>query len=360
MHRKGEVCFQRFHDMSILMDIGKRPHEIAVPTERESGLEAGACEDVAETGTVIEKEAKVKAELIVPLHEFPELMEECAELLSREWRLSPTARLVSLSRSCHDFPLSLVLVRPTTGQRKNLTVIGHSKLSRVLSFPNGLFVESVIVPSCVRGRGYGRRLMEATEKYARTRGFETLHLSTHDKQHFYAHIGYSFCAPVDGERPVGKLVSSSFLQRLSGASERALHDVPSSPIYSERYKCNLMSHNSQGDLCTERSDSQKTTKQAGSSSFQPLICDTESEVVDKTCPDQLVPPPPPMLTSKLMPLHSRRTLVYSPPPPPDYVPLSPAERVGSFVYDSRLPQTLDSTPYRDAKGRPIFWMFKRI
>uniref|UniRef100_A0A8C4WSP3 N-alpha-acetyltransferase 80, NatH catalytic subunit n=1 Tax=Eptatretus burgeri TaxID=7764 RepID=A0A8C4WSP3_EPTBU len=324
----------------------------------------------APTSLTAEASAGSCAELIVPLHEFPELMEECAELLSREWRVGPTARLVSLRRSCHDFPLSLVLVRPTTGHANLLyfQVIGHSKLSRVLSFPNGLYVESVIVTPCVRGHGYGRRLMEATEQYARARGFETLYLSTYDKQHFYAHIGYSFCAPVDGEKPVGKLVSSSFLQKLSGASERALHDFPSSPIDFERNKCNLKAQYSQEDLCAEHCDSQEKTKKAETSSFQSSISDTESKLEDKTYPDQLLlppppppPPPPPMLTSNLMPFSSRRrTLVYSPPPPPDYVPLSPAERVGSFVYDSSLPQTLDSTPYRDAKGKPIFWMLKQI
>ncbi|KFV80266.1 N-acetyltransferase 6, partial [Struthio camelus australis] len=139
---------------------------------------------------------------LVPLHQRPELMEACAQLLGEEWGKSRASRLHSLQRSSDAFPTCLVLLQsrgPTelpAAEESPRQLLGHVRLSRVAGHPHSLFVESVVVPKVLRGKGYGRKLMEATEQYARARGFHRLYLTTHDKQHFYAHLGYTLAEPV--------------------------------------------------------------------------------------------------------------------------------------------------------------------
>lgn len=135
---------------------------------------------------------------LVPLHQHPELLEACAELLAEEWGKSRALRLHSLQRSSDAFPTCLALLRAPAPAEPACPhcLVGHIRLSRVAGQPGGLFVESVVVARALRGRGYGRQLMEATERYARTRGFRRLHLSTHDKQQFYAHLGFVPAEPV--------------------------------------------------------------------------------------------------------------------------------------------------------------------
>ena len=41
-----------------------------------------------------------------------------------------------------------------------------------------------------RGKGFGKKLMLAAEQYAVSLHYHTIHLSTHDKQSFYYHLGY--------------------------------------------------------------------------------------------------------------------------------------------------------------------------
>lgn len=135
---------------------------------------------------------------LVPLHQHPELLEACAELLAEEWGKSRAVRLHALQRSSDAFPTCLALLRASGPAEPTCPhcLVGHVRLSRVAGQPGGLLVESVVVARALRGRGYGRQLMEATERYARTRGFRRLHLSTHDKQQFYAHLGFIPAEPV--------------------------------------------------------------------------------------------------------------------------------------------------------------------
>jgi N-acetylglutamate synthase-like GNAT family acetyltransferase len=83
--------------------------------------------------------------------------------------------------------------------KSNGLPIGYSRLSGVIGIPDAVLVESVVVAGQWRGKGLGRLLMEKTHDYARQKGFATIYLSTHDKQKFYAHLGYEFCTPVCSE-----------------------------------------------------------------------------------------------------------------------------------------------------------------
>ncbi|XP_057263815.1 N-alpha-acetyltransferase 80 [Pezoporus wallicus] len=152
---------------------------------------------------------------LVPLHQRPELLEACAELLREEWGKSRASRLHMLQRSSDSFPACLLLLRSQGTAEAPCQLVGHVRLSRVAARPRSLFVESVVVARALRGQGYGRRLMEATEQWARARGFGCLHLTTHDKQHFYAHLGFVLGEPVQSVAFLSPTVPAEVLRLFS-------------------------------------------------------------------------------------------------------------------------------------------------
>ncbi|KAF0290995.1 N-acetyltransferase 6 [Amphibalanus amphitrite] len=118
---------------------------------------------------------------VLPVHQHGSLMGNVCVLLNEEWPRSTTARMRTLQASCEEFPACLALVE----QSRPDTVVGHAKLSPVPDRDDALFVESVAVPDGVLSVGS-----------AVSRGCRQLYLSTHDKQRFYARLGYTPCAPV--------------------------------------------------------------------------------------------------------------------------------------------------------------------
>ncbi|XP_067136552.1 N-alpha-acetyltransferase 80 [Centruroides vittatus] len=125
---------------------------------------------------------------VVELHKYPNLMNECCELLNREWKRSITARMHSLEKSCDSLPVSLILL---SSDNNTVEVIGHSRLSPMSCDPNGCLIESVLIKNERRGEGLGKFLMQKTECHAKRLGYQTLYLTTGDKQEFYEHLGYS-------------------------------------------------------------------------------------------------------------------------------------------------------------------------
>ncbi|XP_027496093.1 N-alpha-acetyltransferase 80 [Corapipo altera] len=206
--------------------------------ESEQG-ESEQCESEQGKHREVRRMGSVSEELsLVPLHQRPELLEACAELLREEWGKSRASRLHMLQRSSDAFPICLLLLRsrgPTEipGPREGpCQLVGHVRLSRVVGRPRDLYVESVVVARALRGQGYGRRLMEATERWARAQGFGCLHLTTHDKQHFYAHLGYVLGEPVQSVAFLSPAISSEVLRLFSappGAAITIRPRVPSAP-----------------------------------------------------------------------------------------------------------------------------------
>lgn len=133
-----------------------------------------------------------------PVHCRPELLDACADLINEQWPRSRASRLHSLSQSSDNFPLCLMLLSPHPTPGTAPIVVGHARLSRVLDRPQSLLVETVVVARALRGRGFGRHLMEGLEVFAQARGFRRLHLTTHDQLYFYAHLGYQLGEPVQG------------------------------------------------------------------------------------------------------------------------------------------------------------------
>uniref|UniRef100_A0A8C6SCF1 N-alpha-acetyltransferase 80 n=1 Tax=Neogobius melanostomus TaxID=47308 RepID=A0A8C6SCF1_9GOBI len=231
------------------------------------------------------EDIKIPSLRAVPIHQRPDLLGACADLVNSEWKRSRAARVHSLQKSSSEFPVCLVLLQ---GQKtESEKVIGHSRLSRVVGKSNSLFVESVVVSESERGKGYGRALMEETERYAKTRGFKRLYLTTHDKQHFYSHIGYVLSTPVQN---AGALATFNCMPKVTPSATLCCPSSASTSLF----KC---------------------------------------------------PPPPPLPASSPKP-----PACPAPPPPPPLSSPSPKAVV----------QTLTETPYRDAKGMPIFWMHKDV
>ncbi|XP_061864281.1 N-alpha-acetyltransferase 80 [Colius striatus] len=172
---------------------------------------------------------------LVPLHQRPELLEACAELLGEEWGKSRASRLHTLQRSSDSFPTCLLLLRSRGAAEPRegpCQLVGHVRLSRVAARPRDLFVESVVVARALRGQGYGRRLMEATERWARARGFACLHLTTHDKQHFYAHLGFVLGEPVQSVAFLSPAIPAKVLRLFSASpgTAAATSTKPKAPV----------------------------------------------------------------------------------------------------------------------------------
>ncbi|XP_060068421.1 N-alpha-acetyltransferase 80-like [Ylistrum balloti] len=151
------------------------------------------------------------------LHDYPQYLEECADILNEEWPRSKAARLHSLQKSNEKFPICLVLVSKEDGKEQ---LLGHSKLSIVYGKENCCLIESVCVRKNLRGKGYGRAMMEESEKYAKGRGYCTMYLTTHDKQNFYKHLNYTFCDPVISFGADPKLIPDHLLKQLTAATLR--------------------------------------------------------------------------------------------------------------------------------------------
>ncbi|XP_062283380.1 N-alpha-acetyltransferase 80 [Scomber scombrus] len=290
------------------------------------------CEILVMGGDVTEKlhtdseqPEKIRA---VPIHRRPDLLVPCADLVNSEWQRSQAARVHSLQKSCAEFPVCLVLLQ---GHRETERLLGHARLSQVVGHSGSLFVESVVVSKAERGKGYGRTLMEETERYAKSRGFKRLCLTTHDKQHFYAHIGYVLSTPVQNAGSMTAFVPMEMLLRFS----RMPSEEAPKPPQPTRTETDAQVHKESGDsggACVVGSPPRSSL---------PPPPPTPSSITPSPPPSiPSVPPPPP---------------VSVPPSPPPSNPPPPPQSAGQPVV-----QTLTETPYRDAKGVPIFWMHKDI
>ncbi|XP_037790170.1 N-alpha-acetyltransferase 80-like [Penaeus monodon] len=131
---------------------------------------------------------------LVPLHRNTQYTEACMRILNEQWPRSNALRMRSLTSSSDKYPTSLVLLRKSSGDA--MEVIGHSRINTLPQGQRDVWIESVIIRQDLRGKGFGRTLMTATEDYARACGFEMAYLSTHDQQVFYGKLGYEFCPPV--------------------------------------------------------------------------------------------------------------------------------------------------------------------
>ncbi|XP_035512763.1 N-alpha-acetyltransferase 80 [Morone saxatilis] len=282
-----------------------------------------------------EKPNKIHA---VPIHRRPDLLVPCADLVNSEWQRSQAARVHSLQKSCPEFPICLVLL---LGHRQTEQLLGHARLSRVVGHSSSLFVESVVVSKAERGKGYGRTLMEEIERYAKSRGFKRLCLTTHDKQHFYAHIGYVLSTPVQNAGAMAAFVPMEMLLRFSR--------MPSEEASAQKETRTKM-----------EAQVPEGSRHSGGALGSPPPPHPPSVPPPPPPPPSTLPPPPP--PPSIPPPSS--SVPPPPPPPPSFPPPSPSlpppappppQSTGQLVV-----QTLTETPYRDAKGVPIYWMHKDI
>lgn len=311
---------------------------------------------------------------VVPLHQRWELVDECARILNAQWTRSHGARVHSLRQSCPTFPVCLLLLRchlPDSGTAD--TLLGHARLSRVLG-SRSLFVESVVVTSTERGKGFGRALMEGVEAYACKKGYKRLCLTTHDQQYFYAHLGYVLSTPVQNVGNLGNIMPAELLYKFCRAPQ------------------NQEAEEGQREVGVGAGGGEDGYTKAAIRRAEPLSppshtpttpppppplpgCITSAPHCDPPPPPPPLPlpgsvaptsayaptnppppPPPPPLPGSDAPAHTP-TIPPPPPPPPTTLPNHISQQISTSL---PCTQTLDVTPYRDAKGMAIFWMHKDI
>ncbi|XP_068997558.1 N-alpha-acetyltransferase 80 [Embiotoca jacksoni] len=290
---------------------------------------------------------KVRA---VPIHRRPDLLAACADLVNSEWRRSRAARVHSLRKSCPEFPVCLVLLR---GHGETERLLGHARLSRVVGRGGSLFVESVVVSEVERGKGRGRTLMEETERYARSRGFKRLCLTTHDKQHFYAHLGYVLSTPVQNAGAMTAFVPMEMLLKFSRmpSEEASTQNNTQTKMDAQTPPGSTDSGGARdvGSPPPSGLPPPRPTPPSGPPPPPPSITYALPPPPSIPC----APPPPPPLPPPPLPPPPPPSIPCAPPPPP---PPPPPPQSSGYP----LLQTLTETPYRDAKGVPIYWMHKDI
>ncbi|XP_029651554.1 N-alpha-acetyltransferase 80-like isoform X1 [Octopus sinensis] len=242
---------------------------------------------------------------VVPLHQNPCFYDSCADLLNSEWTRSKTARLHSLHKSCDQLPVSLVLV--ALGQPP---VIGHSMLSRVVGIEKACFVESVLVDKEYRGQGLGRKIMIASEEFAARLGFQTMYLSTHDKQGFYEHLGYKYCDPISKADNCTKLLPEGFLKQLCGSVATCATD---SDISLNKRQTSAEKKTECNSIAT---DANLTSTTNSNKCYNSVSNDKDNSANAATVTDNHVTPPPPRVPAPPPP----------PPPPPPRAPAPPPPR----------------------------------
>ncbi|XP_043271842.1 N-alpha-acetyltransferase 80 isoform X2 [Venturia canescens] len=138
----------------------------------------------------IMKDSSSSSYSIIPIHERPDLSEECCRIINAEWPASETRRLRTLRESCDEFPTCLVLLK---GEK----VIGHCKLSLVPSEFHSCFLGSVVIDHAWRSQGLGSLLLRGAEEYAAKKRIEKIYLTTQGQEGFYEKNGYVVCPPVN-------------------------------------------------------------------------------------------------------------------------------------------------------------------
>lgn len=130
---------------------------------------------------------------ICPLHDRPELLQRCGDMLNRQWPISPGYRDHVLRKSRDGFPTSMIMMeRDDTHER----LMGHVRLRRVVNLHHSLMLNSVLIDEQYRGRQLGKLMLSKCEDWARSRGFTTFYLTTSDSMGFYSKCGYKYCQPV--------------------------------------------------------------------------------------------------------------------------------------------------------------------
>lgn len=130
---------------------------------------------------------------VVPVHNYPKLILQTADLINSQWPRSQMARVVTLQASSDKLPCNLIATK-----MKHKVVVGHLKITPIPSDRKSCFIESVVVAKCYRGQGIGSLLMQKAEVCCRDQlGIETIYLSTYDQQRFYSRLGYDICEPIN-------------------------------------------------------------------------------------------------------------------------------------------------------------------
>lgn len=161
---------------------------------------------------------------VVKLHEHSEFLGQTAELLNSHWKKSLDTRLSLLKQSNDSFPINFVgfiegkpslIILFIVREQGQPQVVAHVVLLDIVEKSGGIYLESLIVSPNVRGRGFGKQMMEYVEDYARNQGATKMWLNTKDKQQFYQYLGYKDSGYVSPVRESQKFLGTDKLQQLN-------------------------------------------------------------------------------------------------------------------------------------------------
>ncbi|KAI6241626.1 N-acetyltransferase domain-containing protein [Aphelenchoides fujianensis] len=109
--------------------------------------------------------------VLVPLVDRKHLIEECVQLINEEWPVSHSARLRSVEGMANrEPPMAFVLVDSSTE-----AVVGYARFMHVLNYDGrAVLFESVVIKKELRGRGFGRLLMDALKRRGHPTGLRTV------------------------------------------------------------------------------------------------------------------------------------------------------------------------------------------
>ncbi|KAK6182678.1 hypothetical protein SNE40_010305 [Patella caerulea] len=160
---------------------------------------------------------------VLLLHNQEKYLDGTADLINTYWSRSKAARLWTLEKSCDKLPCSIILVLTENGKEE---VIGHSRVVEAQGADNACYVETVVVKSDLRGRGFGRRLMEESEKFASCKGYKQMFLNTIDKEKFYSHLGYTESHPVITLGANASKLPQHMIDKLTQTTTRCTPSLP--------------------------------------------------------------------------------------------------------------------------------------
>src|SRR6218665_53455 len=113
---------------------------------------------------------------LLALHRNAQYTEEAVRILQEEWPRNKSERMEKLLKSNDGLrPTCYVLVDTT----KNM-VIGYVKLTAELPLHRAVFLESLVIDKCHRGKGYGRKIIQLVEQILGPKGFDRINLTTTD------------------------------------------------------------------------------------------------------------------------------------------------------------------------------------
>lgn len=152
-------------------------------------------------------------------------------MLNKEWKKSFDLRERNLRQSSDKFPYHVIFLESV---KTNHRLVGHARITKVLSKPEALYLSSVVIKEERRGQGLGKKFMQMIADHVQKMGYNTIYLRT-DLADFYVKCGYAKCDPV---QEVVNVKMEERLAQLSAAyGSDSNYSYQQRPGYNDQSTC---------------------------------------------------------------------------------------------------------------------------